>query len=404
MKVKVNDIIPPCDDYSKKRGGCVEKKEGRSGGKKGLFFFLFLLVFAVAGYFYYTSYGTEVVLYPNLEVFQDDVEVLVKTTGALGGNEIRGVVLTERVTDTREFDIEGRRLVEEKAEGEIRVCQDYRDSAVNFVEGTRFVSDEGKFFLAKEGFTLPARANNNGCADVLVVAAEAGEEYNVSSNSNFVLPGLEGSATYSRVEGVSFELKKEGVLEEVPYLDDETMERAERQMEESLLEKGKNLLLEEHGEEYLLKSDAQFVINILEKTFDEDSFDDSEEKFNFQLTAEVKTIAKSKENLDNFIKSLLPEGKTWRKETESIDITFSRINLEEEEASALLNISLETYDDFNKETVRRDLAGMDFAEAIAKIEEEMNMEEVEVFSRPFGLSRVVNDASRVRIVLGFDKS
>ncbi len=255
MRKKVIDIYPPCNKSNRKESACV-KKRNIEGCKKGWVLPLVFVIFAFCGYFYYSSYRTEIVVTPITEKFLiEDKEASIRSFGALEDGELRGVVLSEKVSASREFPIEGREVIEEKTEGTIEVCQSYRDSDAPFREQTRFISEEGKLFFAKDAFVLPRRQTNNGCAVVEIIAAEPGEEYNLSTESKFALPGLDGTDIYGKVQGSSFKITKKGFFKEVPFLDDQTKQRAEEKMIEDILVKGKSVLEENYGGEYVINND-----------------------------------------------------------------------------------------------------------------------------------------------------
>jgi hypothetical protein len=407
MRKKVIDIYPPCNEEATKLNPCKGEEGNKSCSKKWILLALFL-VLIFAGYFYYVSYRTEIVIYPLTEDVQIEENILVRSFGSIDEGEIRGMILSKNVSKEEQFPVEGRRMVEEKAEGEIKVCQQYRDTQAPFVEGTRFISDNGKIFFAKEGFTLPPRNVNEGCAMVSVIAAEAGEDYNIPADSKFALPGLQGTAIYGDVKGHSITIKKEGVLREVPYLDDESMERAEAQMKEELFQKGKELLKEEYGEEYFIDDENQYITEIVERSLleenDTDKEDGEADNFYYKLDVRVKVIALSREYIDNFIKSSLPENYTWRKDTEEIEITFRRINFEDGEADIGLIFSAQIHEDIDKERAKRDVVGLDFEEAEKILQEKLKIEEAIINTKPFGLSRVAKSFYRVEVVLRFDKN
>ena len=276
------DIFPPCERKIKMT---TKDDKGKSTAKRsgGWLIFLLVVLFSLGGYFYYTSYKVEITIIPITESFTAEKEILVRAFGSIGSKEARGVVFNERVSGEREFEVEGRKTIEEKTIGEIKVCQDYRDSDTQFVEGTRFISDEGKTFFATERFVLPSRQVEGGCGMVEVEAADVGESYNISSDSKFALPALQGTAIYGSVKGISFHLKKEGVSKEVPYLDDSTMERAQAQMREDLFQKGMDILKEDYGEEYFIADENQYTIEITEKSFTENAPEDGEKETFFFL-------------------------------------------------------------------------------------------------------------------------
>jgi hypothetical protein len=398
MKEKVIDIYAPSENEGKKRENCVfnvEKKKNNKG-----FFIILLLVLFLGGYFYYVSFKTEVVIYPTTEKTEINEDVLVRATGSIGENEIRGIVLSEKVSDQRKFDVEGRRMLEKETEGEIKVCQDYRDSTANFVEGTRFISDGGKIFFATESFSLPSRKINEGCAIVEVIAAEPGEDYNIPADSKFALPGLHGSTIYGNVKGVSFTIKEEGVLKEVPYLDDESMQVAENQMKEDLFRQAKEILLEKYSGEYLIENDTQYTVEITER----DLIEEGEDSFYFKLDVLVKVIAVAREDVDGYISNILPDYYTWREDTEEVNISFRRINFNEGEADIFFEFSGDVYQEIDGKYWARELKGLDFEKAEMLIKQDISTEDVVIKNKPFGLNKVASSLHRVDVKVQFDKN
>jgi hypothetical protein len=395
MREKVIDIYSPIEKKGdQKRRDCKgEKKKNKSG-------FLFLFFLVIPGYFYYVSFKTEVVVYPVTEETRLEESLLVRTVGSIGENEIRGILLSEKVSDKKKFEVEGRRMLEKKTEGEIKVCQDYRDSAVTFVEGTRFISDGGKIFFAISSFTLPARKVNNGCGVVTVVAAEAGEDYNIASDSKFALPGLHGSTIYGNVKGISFTIKEEGVLKEVPYLDDNTMQKAENEMKEDLFVKGRDAILERYSDDHFIENEAQYLLEVVER----DLIEDDEDTFYFKLDVVVKVVAINKKDINNFISKFLPDFYTWRKETEDLRIDFTRINFEDEEANIVMSFTGDTYKEIDKEYFKREIRGLDFDEVERLMKRETEIEEVFIKNKPFGFKKVAQSFHRIDIKVQFDKN
>jgi hypothetical protein len=235
---------------------------------------------------------------------------------------------------------------------------------------------------------------------VEVIAAQAGEDYNVPSDSKFALPGLHGTTIYGNVKGVSFLIKEEGVLKEVPYLDDDTMEKAENQMKEELFVKGKELLLEKYEEEYFLENESQYSIAVVER----DLIEKDEKNFYFKLDVNVKIIAISKKDINDLISKSLEEGYTWRKDTEDIKVSFKRINFEENEADIFFEFSGEIYEDIDEDYWKREARGIDFSKVKSMIESEINTKDVVVKNKPFGLSKVANSIYRIEIKTQFDKN
>ncbi len=404
MGKKVIDVRPPC----KRRGG--ESKGSRRETtrdtqevkKKGFFLPAVLLLVLAGGYYYYSSYRTEIVVYPEVERLTEDVQLLVRATGSLAENEVRGVVLSEVMIESREFEIEGTKFVEEKTEGEIEVCQTYSQSPVSYVVNTRFISDGGKYFLAKSAIKLPGLSENNGCAQVPVIAMNPGPDYNIEEKSSFTLPGLVGRPTYAQVTGKSFTITKRGVKEEVPDLDDESREAAEQQIMEEILLKGKEELREKYEEEYLLLSDTQFEIDVKNRGFSEPEEDSN--KFSYELEVVIKAVAISRESVNDYIKKSIPSKSTWREDTEVFEVEFTDVNFEDGEAKIDLSFAVDVYDYFDEEEWRREFAGNSFAIIESQIASKIETEKVIVRNIPFGLSRAVSNHERVVVKLRFDKN
>ncbi len=401
MKEKMIDIVPP---FEKKKDKKVYYEHKKEGGAKKVFLPLALLGLILAGYFYYASYRTEITISPIMEEFTQEQKVLALATGAINEGEVRARIFKEKVKGAQEFDIEERRLVEEKAEGEIEVCQNHSDVGASYVEGTRFVSENGKLFIAEERVNLPGRTYEDGkvvagCAQIAVVAAEPGEEYNIPSNSKFSLPGLHGTAHYGRVEGRSITLRKEGFRGEVPYLGEGERARVEKEMADELFSRGMEKIAAEHGEDYLFRGEDQYRMEIAERFFE--SKDDNEEKAVLEIEISVEAIAIKKSDMNDYLSALLPENYTW--EDKETNYSFSRIDFEDGRAEFDLTFSASIYEKINKELMRKELLGLSFEEAKRKLEEDIEAEWISFRTLPFGAQRVSRNIERVGIVLEFDK-
>ncbi len=393
------DIYPPSEDTERRRVYEGRKKDKKRERRWVLLAGILLLFFA--GYLYYSHYGTRVIIHPSTASIEEEREVLVRGSGSLGNEEIRGVMLSEEVKSSQEFPVEETEMIKERAEGRIEVCQEYSESAVPFREGTRFVSDEGKLFEAVDEFTLPSIHENQGCEWVEVVAAEPGEEYNIGEDPDFALPGLEGTAIYGSVKGRSFELHKEGREEEVPYLGEETMQKAEEEMKEDLLERGREMIESEYAEDYLLTSDEQFTTEIVEKDFQEK---EDEDVFDFTLLVRTKALAIDKQSVKDLIYNFLPEDHTWRKGEEEISFEVKEIDFDKKEGKILLYFAGEIYEEMNRERIKREIIGIDTEKAEEILGEMLEVEKIEVKPFPFGLGRVVEEPERVEVRLKFDKN
>ncbi len=394
MRPKVIDIYPPSLSSGEKGKEAKTVLAGSRFQKKYILFIM-LIVLVSLSYFFYANYRTEIIIYLETEDFTAEEEVLARAIGSLGKGEIRGSMFGVSVVEEGIFPIEGRKNIEEKAEGIIEVCQDYTDSSPTFVKDTRFVSDTGKLFRAVERFTLLPRSKDE-CAKVKVVAGEPGEEYNIGPDSKFALPGLEGTSAYPKVQGVSFDLTKEGFRKEIPYLSEQEKEMAEKAMQEEILTQGKEKLIKQYGNDYLLKD---YVIEIIERSMRE--VDSETESLKLEIKGEVHVFAIEKAKVTEFIKDLLEDEYTWDREKEEIRWELLRVNFTQREAELALFFQAPVYRAINKETLKRELSGKSFEEAEEWIAGEAGVTEIEMYNRPLGLSTVASNPNRVEIILEF---
>jgi hypothetical protein len=392
MREKVIDIYPPSPRSSRKS---MKKSKGK-GSWQGVLTFLFFIVVLGGGYFCYASYGTEIVIQPKVNDFAVKEDVVSRATGSLQENEVRGVVFVEKITEKALVETQGRELVESTAVATIEVCQNYTTSSNPYVQGTRFISDNGLLFRANEKFTVPG-TGEGGCVEVEITADEVGDDYNLAEGSVLHLPGLQGTEIYESVTGKSFSLITEGRAEEVPYMGEEEKIRVEEDLKEKILEKGKSVIEEEYSEDYLI---GYYEVKVTDKRISE--ADETNEKFNFEVEGEVRAFAIELDFLDSFAKNFIPEGYTLDEESKKIESTFNSVNFDEQEASVTLIFSAVIYSEIDKEGLKREVAGLNFQEAQTKIQEKVDLNEFNIYNRPIGLLKKVSSVDRIKIILDFN--
>ncbi len=392
MREKVIDIYPPSPHSSRKSA----RRSSSNGSWQGVFAFLLFMIVLGGGYFCYASYGTEIIIHPEVTEFAVKEDVISRATGSLQENEVRGVMFVEKITEEELVETQGREWVESTTVAKIEVCQNYTTSSNPYVQGTRFVSDGGLLFRASEKFTVPG-TGQGGCVEIEIVADEAGEDYNLSEESVLHLPGLQGTEIYERVTGKSFSLITEGRLEEVSYMGEEEKIRIEENLKKKILEKGKSVIQEKHGEDYLI---GYYEVVVVEKRISE--ADETNEEFNFQIEGEVRAFAIELDFLDSFAKKFIPEGYTLDKESKKIESAFNSVNFEKQEASVSLIFSAVIYSKIDEEGLKREVAGLSFQEAQTKIQERVDLNKFNIYNRPIGLMKKVSSVDRIKIILDFN--
>lgn len=80
-----------------------------------------------------------------------------------------------------------------RAQGTIKINNNYGSDSQTLVATTRFESASGKIYRIQEGVTVPG----NGSVEAVVIADGSGESYNMNEG-NFMIPGFKGTDKYEK--------------------------------------------------------------------------------------------------------------------------------------------------------------------------------------------------------------
>ena len=149
--------------------------------------------------------------------------------------------MTMKPKKFKEIKEENKEIKEEKAEGIIRIFNDYSTASQSLVAGTRFVSDEGKLFRLVEKVVVPGQSTEKGklipgSVDVLVRADTAGSDYNIGV-STFSIPGFAGTPRYTAFYAKSFLAMAGGFKGESLAVSSEDLENAKKSLTAEVKEK-----------------------------------------------------------------------------------------------------------------------------------------------------------------------
>lgn len=102
---------------------------------------------------------------------------------------------------TREFETTGRKLVEEKARGKVKIYNTYSSSPQKLVVSTRFITGSGPLYRLAKTIIIPGASVEEGrivprFVEADLIADQAGKEYNLEKQVNLRIPGFEGTPKY----------------------------------------------------------------------------------------------------------------------------------------------------------------------------------------------------------------
>jgi hypothetical protein len=420
MDRKITDILPPKKRrFTKKIEGEIkeekreifpEKKEERQKKPSvppkitGLISTLIILALG-AGFSYFYLSQAIIDYWPETQTLKFETKVTV-------GDVIPGKVLEKEKTTTEVFSSSGRVQKENKAEGTIRVYNEYSTYDQPLIATTRFISSEGKVFRTPVRVTIPGGHYEKGKfvpgeIDIKVVADEPGPEYNIGP-STFSIPGFAGTARYTKFYAKSFQSMVGGFSEEVPQITEEDLESARNALSQKAKEEAEELLKNDLAEEVMSEfefSDKSIKTEIME-TFTLAKVGDETEEFNYQVKAKSETIVFKTKDLKDFAKEYIlpqvPEGKKLHEESLKINYDPETIDLESGEMILSLNISVKVYSDVDVTVFKPGLKGKSQLEAKIFLEEQPGIDKVKVKFLPFWVAEVPDNTDKIKFNLNID--
>ena len=322
---------------------------------------------------------------------------------------IPGQLVNTQKSVSAEFSASGKKFLEKKAEGVIRVYNNY-SLPQTLVANTRFQPPLEKFqpsleenekpwFRTKEKITIASKSYQ----DVKVIADSPGEKYNIPP-SKFSIPGLAGSPQYTLVYGESFETFKGGLKKAVSVLSAEDLERAKNELSPQAIEMSRI--------ELLAKIPTDFLF--LEQSLEGQIIDASSlvkpgtevEKFNFGVKAESATLAFKKEYLEKFAKeyilSRIPAGQKIYEASLKINYSLQSSDLKTGKMILALALEAKIYPPIDENLLKKGLAGRTVNEARFFLENQPDISRAKIGFWFFWFKKLPKAPEKIEINLRID--
>lgn len=287
------------------------------------------------------------------------------------------------------------------AKGIIRLYNAYSTEPEEWLEGTRFISDEGKIFKSDGEISVPGAEEKNGklipkYVDVPVTAAEPGEDYNIGP-SNFSIYVFRSTPRYTKFYGESLEPMKGGG--EGLQVSEEDLAKAEEEARSRAEAKAVNILKEKVPDSFILLPD---VINTeITATSSSVRPGDEVENFTFDTKAKAVTIAFSKTQLEDFINdfvlSQVPGEKLFYRESLNADYIPQVVDFEAGTIQLAVSFSGKIYPKVDISSIKKGLVGKSVSEAKMFLESQTDFTASEVSFRPFWVRKVPADLEKIKI-------
>ncbi len=371
-----------------------------------------LVLITVGAGCYFTLSKADIFIWPETEIKNFEIKATIsKAVSDVDVSDalIPGKVFEAEKTVLQEFPSTGKITKEVKAEGIIRVYNNYSSSPQILVATTRFISVEGKLFRSLERITVPGgtvekgKVVTPGYVDVKVRADKAGPEYNIDA-STFSIPGFVGTDKYTKFYGKSTEPMKGGESREALQVTSEDLEKAKASVTDEALKECEEAVKSEIPQDFILpdKSSKTDIIEIFSLAATKAEL----EKFSYQVKARSTALAFKKADMDNFVKAYILQQIDYDKKIneESLEINYSvgTVDFDTGKIAVSVQVRAKIYSDIDKNSLKQGLAGKDLAETKIFLENQPQMVKSEVKFWPFWVKKVPDDIERVYLQLRFD--
>lgn len=276
-----------------------------------------------------------------------------------------------------------------KAEGVIRLYNQYTTKQEVWKKGTRFISSDGKVFLSKDQIVVPPAILEGGklkasFVDVPVEAQEAGENYNIGP-SKFAIIAFSGTDRYDKYWGQSLVPMTGGG--EKTIVTNEDLKGAQQTAREKIKEKIVPFLKEKLGSDYYFIEDA-YEVEILDESSSA-RVQDSATSFDYFLRLKIRTISPKLTDLEEFSQRVFEEKidkeELYLKRSLSFVLRLKEKDFEKEQLKGEIEIKALTYPRLDGEKIKTVLVGQEIKKLYAIVGRYYPFKEIKIKTVPFFL-------------------
>lgn len=370
--------------------------------RKKILIFSLLFAVIIGTFAFFSLLGIEVEIRPAFSEKIIKKEIIIDTSAdELNFSEsiIPGKLLQEEGKISQQFNSSGVSLEETKAEGVIQVYNNYRLTQI-LVATTRFLSSDEKLFRSKKRVSIPSGSS----ADVEVIAAEPGPEYNIEP-STFSVPGLVGSPRYTSVYGKSFSAMSGGFSGQTAIVAKSDLKNAEDVLKQKLsIQLTEKLASRSNNSSFALLKDT-----IVEKVIETNSLAPARtktEQFNYTVRMNSTAMALQKQDLENFAKEIISQeikqDQSIAPNSLKIEHAVKSVNLNTGRAELELEISAKIYSDINIASLKNKILGMSLKQGQQDLTEDSRIFTAQIRGAPFWKRSFPKNVEKININIILD--
>lgn len=351
----------------------------------------------------------EVNVTPQKEMVSADLEVqssieqseLEADKQVIPSREVEEVVQEERefaATGTaRSSSTAGNRVT-----GSIAVYNEFSSSNEVFVPRTRFMTEDGLVFRSVTSVKIPGYTKSGGKivpgrTVIEVVADKEGDEYLVAEGQRLSVPGLQGGDRYGKIYAMVEETMEKPITEGEKTVTAADIKKAKEELQSSLEEKGRTLLLERSDG---LKAHEQSIVLEGIKFESGKAAGASAETFTMKAEGVAKGIAYSVKDLESVADSYLVLRE--RENTEPVgvvtaEIISTRYDKVRKSATMEVHAEKEGVKKLDSAELKKNILGLNGDEAREKLKSLDDISDVEISLWPFWVKTIPQAEDKVQI-------
>jgi hypothetical protein len=294
----------------------------------------------------------------------------------------------------------------EKAKGKITIYNNSTNTPQTLVSQTRFETSEGLIFRVTEKVSVPGyefidNKKVPGMIDVLVVADETGEKYNISENINLTIPGFKGTEKFDNLYGKTtsnFTGGLSGTYYTLGNKENIFSEDEKNNLKNKLNEMIRQQIPEEN---YVYLND----LNILNINVNDSGLFSKDQNSQVKIEGTLTQVVFNKKEFINYLSKkseFIKSGSITKFDSLSVKILTNLNNEKLEDIKILdveLNGSVLVYNKPDDKLLKEEFLGLDKNDFNLKIKENfenlVNNAELEV--APFWIRKIPNNFNRINI-------
>ncbi|MCD6550147.1 hypothetical protein J7K24_01215 [bacterium] len=406
---KMIDIIPP-----RQREEVLLMKERKSSNyfqnkKKGKKIILCGIVLLAALLFVYSSFFAKAEIYikPVMHKFGSQIEIIVDKKANqidLSKNIVPGFILEESNSLTKTFSASGKSIDEKKAEGIIRVYNNYSTFSQAFRAQTRFMAASGEIFRTPTRVVIPGKKIEKGkevpgYKDIRVIADQPGEEYNIGPTT-FSIPGLVGTPLYTKFYAESFEPMKGGYRKEKPQVTEEDIQKAQEEVLETLRLEGKKVLQKKADDNGFVFLD-QALFEQIQSTSSSANIGEMVDNFDFSGKMSLTALVFREKDIEKIIANKIEENERIYLESLNYHWEVEKVDFKKGKMIVNLKFSVDLYPNINLKEIKSNVLDKNILDAKQMIIDDERVYNVEIKIKPFWRKKLPSRLNNIKVRINF---